>query len=76
MSKFIEVTDGDGEKFILNTMQIESVWQCPESQAKRYAEVRSLGVVPKTIIGMAPRLDTEPTCYVVETYDQIKVMLM
>lgn len=76
MSKFIEVTTGKGEKYLLNISQIESAYRISEEGAKRYAEHLKLQIIPCTILELVPRGD-DATCYhIIETYEQIKAMLI
>lgn len=76
MSKFIEVTNGFGIRYLLNTQQIEIIRPETAEWIKVWAKQNSMCETPTTSITMAGHGQDEPNHYIVETYEQIKAMLM
>ena len=76
MSKFIEVTDHMGKKYLLNTQRILAADELDVKWAKNWKEDHDspLLIASKLVVtGLNRGWDYN---YVIETYDQIKAMLM
>lgn len=76
MSKFIEVTGPDGHKDIINTKFITNVCQVHISD-KKIIEEDSHCILPvNTTLGFHKDFRNYKSAHIVETYEQIKAMLM
>jgi len=76
MSKFIELTTGRDEKFLINVESIEQICKLDKDWASGYAVHREFFNDITSVVYTTPHIDLDNTQYVVETYDQIKTMLM
>lgn len=76
MSKFIEVTNPQGDKIILNTGIILSVSAVDENYSVEYSGGNNFRFVPQCCVVVSDGFQQVDKWYVLETYDEMLDMLM
>jgi len=76
MSKFIEVNRANGGTTIINTSQIESISVMNKDMVAKYSGLGVVNEKPNSRIYLISSYDYDPYYDVIETYEEIKAMLM
>ena len=76
MCKFIEVSNPKGETILVNTSAIISVSDVSANWGVEFAGERQFKYVPSSCIVVTKDESVLDDWYVLETYDQIKAMLI